>query len=123
MHITPITRDILLVVLGAGLAVAAEEWRDRRNEHKRTTYAVESIRAEIMSNRKKAEGARAHHLAMADTLTGYDRRHELPPERVYFGGVFNPAHLLSTAWQTAHETGAINGLPYNVVLKLAAAYD
>jgi hypothetical protein len=60
---------------------------------------------------------------MADTLGAYVARHELPPERVYFGGLFNPAHVLSTAWETSRQTGATNNLPYPLVLSLAAVYD
>jgi hypothetical protein len=42
---------------------------------------------------------------------------------VYFGGVFRPALLLSTAWQTARETGALSQLPYALVLRLAPVYE
>ena len=104
MKIPPIVRDVLLVVLGAGLALGAEEWRDSRNEHKRVDTALKSIRTELAANKEKVDSARARHLRMMDTLTGYVTRRELPPERVYFGGVFNPAHVLSTAWETSRAS-------------------
>jgi hypothetical protein len=116
-------RDILLLVVGAALALAVEEWRDARAERRRVAAALVSIRAELLDNQGRVERARAHHLQMADTLSGYRARRELPPERVYFGGVLRPALPLSTAWQTARETGALSGLPYSVVLAVAPVYE
>jgi hypothetical protein len=119
----PIVRDVLLVALGVVLAVAAESWRDARAEQRRSAYAIAGIRTELEENRERVARARANHLAMADTLTHYLQRHELPPRRVYFGGVFNPAHTLSTAWQTARATGALDNVPYMLVLFLGGAYE
>jgi hypothetical protein len=116
-------RDVLLLLVGAVLALGADQWRESRAEARRTTLAVASIRAELAENLTRVENARAHHLMMADTLAGYERRRELPPARVYFGGVFNPALVLSTAWQTARETGALSQLPYALVLRLSPIYE
>jgi hypothetical protein len=113
----------LLLLIGAVLALGADQWRETRAEERRTALAVASIRAELAENLARVESARAHHLMMADTLSGYERRRELPPERVYFGGVFRPALVLSTAWQTARETGALSQLPYALVLRLAPVYE
>lgn len=118
-----ILRDVILVVLGAVLALLTEEWRDRRTEHRRAAVAVESIRAELVENRNRVRRARAHHLEMADTLEHYVAAKTLPPERIYFGGVFNPAFPLSTAWQAARETGSLTTLPYDVVLRIAPVYE
>lgn len=116
-------RDVLLALLGAALALAGEQWRDARADRRRAAVAEASIRAELVENRKRVQAARAHHLEMADTLSGYVARHELPPQRVYFGGLFRPAVLLSTAWQTAHETGALNDMSYQVALTLGPIYE
>ena len=60
---------------------------------------------------------------MADTLDRYVAAKTLPPARIYFGGVFNPAFPLSTAWQAARETGALTALPYDLVLRIAPVYE
>ena len=122
-RIPAVVRDVVLIVLGAVLAVGAEDWRDPRNERTHTEQAVAGIRAELSVNRERVQKARGHHLEMADTLGGYLARHALPPERVYFGGVFNPATLVSTAWETARQTGAINGIPYPTMLAIAPVYE
>jgi hypothetical protein len=113
----------MLLLVGAVLALGADQWRESRAEQRRTDLAFTSLRAELRENLARVEAARAHHLTMADTLTAYARRRELPPERVYFGGLFRPAVVLSTAWQTARETGALSELPYALVLRVAPAYE
>jgi hypothetical protein len=122
-RVSAAVRDVLLVVLGAALALAAEEWRDARAERHRASLALASIRAELLDNRGRVERARVHHRSMADTLAAYQARGQRPPESVYFGGVLQPALPLSTAWQTARETGALTALPYAVVLALAPVYE
>jgi hypothetical protein len=123
VRIPPGVRDVLLVILGAALAVAAEQWRDTRAEHRRVALAIGGIRAELLDNMSRVERARAHHLQMADTLASYAARGQLPPQRVYFGGVIQPATPLSTAWQAARETGTLAELPYSLVLALGPVYE
>src|SRR5687768_12499068 len=119
----PLVRDVVLLLIGAVLALGADQWSEARADERRRSLAVASIRAELAENLTRVESARVHHLMMADTLSGYEQRRELPPERVYFGGVFKPALVLSTAWQTARETGALSQLPYALVLRLAPVYE
>jgi hypothetical protein len=119
----PVVRDVLLLLAGVVLAVAADQWREARAERRRVSMAIASIRVELIDNLARVDSARAHHLLMADTLGAYLRRRESPPERVYFGGMLQPASVLSTAWQTARETGALSELPYDLVLRLAPVYE
>jgi hypothetical protein len=119
----PGVRDVLLVVLGAALALAAEQWRDNRAEHRRVALAIGGIRAELVENRDRVERARAHHLQVADTLEAYAARRSIPPDRILYGGVLRPALPLSTAWQAARETGVLADLPYPLVLALGPVYE
>ena len=122
-HIPNIVRDVLLVVLGAMLAVGAQEWRDQRATRHRTDIALSSIRAEITSNLQRVKYAELHHRSVIDTLRALQARHTVPSEQLMFGGIFNPAHTLSTAWQTARDTRAIGELPYAVALRLGSLYE
>ena len=119
----PIVRDLVLLLAGALLAVGADQWREARAERRRMSMAIASIRVELIDNLARVESARVHHLLMADTLGAYLRRREPPPQRVYFGGMLRPAPVLSTAWQTAREIGALSELPYALVLRLAPVYE
>jgi hypothetical protein len=91
-------RDVLLVVLGAALALAAED-----------------------STRIAA--AQAKHLRIVDTLEAYARRRALPPREIYLYGMFNPAAVSGFAWQAARETGALSDMPLATVLGLARVYE
>lgn len=118
-----LVRDVLLIVLGAGLALAAEEWRDSRATRHRTDVALAGIRAEMRANLTRVEAAERHHKAVVDTLNAYVARKETPSDALLFSGVFNPAHVLSTAWQTARDTRALAELPYPVLLRLGTIYE
>lgn len=123
LRLPPGVRDVLLVVLGAALAVAAEQWRDNRTEHRRVALAIGGIRAELVENQARVERARAHHLQVADTLASYAARGATPPDRILYGGIVRPAVPLSTAWQAARETGTLADLPYPLVLTLSPVYE
>lgn len=118
-----VVRDVLLIVLGAGLAVAAEEWRDSRATHHRTDVALAGIHAELEANLKRVESAHRHHEAVIDTLSGYIARKQTPSDTLLFSGIFNPAPVLSTAWQTARDARALTELPYPVQLRLGGVYE
>ena len=122
-RISSVVRDVLLVVLGAMLAVGAEEWRDHRATRRRTDIALSSIRAEITTNLERVKRAELHHRSVIDTLRAYQTRHAVPNDQLMFSGVFNPAHTLSTAWQTARDTRALGELPYAVALRLGSLYE
>jgi hypothetical protein len=118
-----LVRDVVLLLVGAVVALGADQWRESRAEQRRSSLALTSIRAEIAENLARVESARSHHLKIADTLTGYMQRRELPPERVYYGGLLRPGMVLSTAWETARGTGVLSQLPYTLVLRLAPVYE
>jgi hypothetical protein len=123
VRIPPIVRDILLLLVGALFALAAEEWRDHRAHARRADVVRTSLVAELRGNARLVAQSRQHHLAMMDTLRSYQSRHQLPPARVYFGGLFNPARVSQTAWLSARESGALSELPYDRVLAIASLYE
>jgi hypothetical protein len=123
MRVPAVVRDIVLIVLGALLALAADEWREGRERSRRAQLAVGAIRAELEANLAMVEEARALHIRMRDTLRGYVSRRELPPPRVYGGGVVRPAPVTATAWDAARETGVLAELPYALVLRIAPVYE
>ena len=122
-RIPAVARDVLLVTLGAVLAVAAEEWRDARATKRRVDVAVSSVHAEITDNLARVQRAAVRHKATADSLQAYVDRHAVPSDRLLFSGVFNPAHTHATAWQTARDTRALGDIPYAVALRLGALYE
>ena len=116
-------RDVVLVVLGALLALAADEWREGRERTRRAELALAAIRAELEANLTMVDSARAHHMRVRDTLRAYVGRRESPPPRVYLGGIIKPAPVTATAWDAARETGVLAELPYATVLRIAPVYE
>jgi hypothetical protein len=116
-------RDILLVLLGAGLAVAAEDWRDTRQRRARVAAALNGIAVELSEDSVRVMAARERHLRIVDTLDTFAKRRALPPREVYLYGMFNPAPVSSVAWHAARETGALGDMPLTLVLGLARAYE
>lgn len=116
-------RDTLLVVLGAALALGAEEWRDARQRATRVRAALAGIATELREDSVRVAAARVRHLRIVDTLGALARRRALPSREVYLYGMFNPASVSGTAWQTARETGALGDMPLSLVFRLARAYD
>jgi hypothetical protein len=77
----------------------------------------------LRSNSRLVALARDHHRHLADTLGVLAAHRVFPSAAIYMNGIFNPAFVTSTAWQTAHETGALSDLPLPLVLSVASAYE
>jgi hypothetical protein len=122
-RVPPVVRDVLLVVLGAALALAVDEWRDARQRAGRVSAALAGIRDELRGNARRIEAARARHRRVADTLGTLLARGTRPTPQVYLNPMFSPALVTSTAWQAARETGALADMPLPTVLRLAPAYE
>jgi hypothetical protein len=118
-----VLRDVLLIVLGAALALAGEEWRDVRHRHAQIATGLLSIRDELQANTALVTKARDRHAFLADTLGKLVAAHRLPGVEIYSNGMFNPAIVTSTAWQAARETGVLGDIPLTTVLTVAPAYE
>lgn len=118
-----VPRDIVLIVIGAGLAFATEEWRDARQRTTRVDIAIAGIRNELALNRTLVAKARDRHRYLADTLGKLVALHRFPDVAIYSNGMWNPAIVTSTAWQAARETGALGEMPLATVLGIAPAYE
>jgi hypothetical protein len=118
-----VPRDVILIVLGATLAFASEEWRTARQRSTRVDITVASLRDELKVNRELVTVARDHHRQMSDTLGKLLALHLRPDVGIYSNGMWNPALVTSTAWQAARETGALGDLPLATVLGIAPAYE
>lgn len=112
-----------LIVLSVLLALLLDELRRERSERAQLAIALSGIRAELVENRSSVERARANHLAMHDSLLHYVSRGAPLPPRIYYGGMFNPAPVLSTAWQSGREGGSLERLSFELRLTVARVYD
>jgi hypothetical protein len=112
-----------LIVFSVLLALAVDEWRDGRSRAAAARVALDAIVSELDSNRRSADQAMRFHRTMKATLDGFAARRELPPHEVAYSGMIQPARVVATAWTSARDTGAINELPYSLVLQLSRVYE
>ncbi len=118
----PALFEAAFVVLGVILALAANEWRQSRQDRQRVTVATNAIAAEIESNRAAVAAASAYHSSILDSLRVNGSPSWRPSPAMFSRGFVSPAQLSSTAWQSAGTTGVVEHMPYQVVLRLSRAY-
>jgi hypothetical protein len=115
--------ESVLIVFSVLLALAVDEWRDSRNRAAAARVALDAIVGELESNRRAAGEAMRFHRSMNATLRAIAASRQLPSTEVAYGGMLQPARAVSTAWTSARDTGAVNDLPYPLVLQRSRIYE
>ena len=116
------------VVLGILLALAANAWHDSTVHGAQARDALRNIRGEIAANRLSLGDKVAYHSAMHDSLAALVARTHtasvpggLQAVRGWDG--IHPARVVDNAWLTAGATGAMQYIPFAVVLPLSKTYE
>jgi hypothetical protein len=118
----PALFEATFVVLGVVLALAANELRQGRQDHRRATVATTAIAAELQSNRAALVSASRYHTELLDSLRVNRPANWRPSAWMFPRGFVAPAQLSSTAWESAGDAGVVEHMPYPVVLRLSRAY-
>ncbi|GAB4242676.1 MAG: hypothetical protein Tsb0034_20190 [Ekhidna sp.] len=110
-------------MLSVLFALVLNEWRADAKQRDEADIALNAIKAEIQNNIEGLTRAYSQHKAIYDTLNYYEKMDEFPPPEIYFEeGLFQPAGLYSTAWETSIQTGTIDEFPYEMILNLSKIY-
>lgn len=116
--------QLMLVVLGALLALGFDQWRDARKDRIRAQMALESIRSELRANRDEVARAFDYHQSLANRFDRLKARQASSPAWEDIPrGLLAPAPVVATAWQSALATGAAGHIRYNHVLALSRVYE
>lgn len=109
------------VVLALLLALAANDWYDRRQEAERTATARAAIMAELAQNHRELLAAQPRlHQIVADLTAVLER----PPDAVREVKVNLGLSLLSqAAWQAALTTQAAQGFDFDWMTRVAQVYE
>jgi hypothetical protein len=119
--------EAVFTVVAILLALAADDWRQRREERRLADAALASFAMELRDNQRRLAAVRPYHDSLAvglraavETLDRGDSftMGSLQPR---FRGIVPPM-LLSTAWDAALTTGALRHVDYALVSELAALY-
>ena len=113
-----------LIVFSVLVALAVDQWRDERGTRVRAREAIAAITSELQANRAAASRSRSFHQEAHRALKEIASQKRLPSvEEMTRGNVFQPATILQTAWTTARDTGALQPVPFEVLLKLSLVYE
>jgi hypothetical protein len=118
----PALFEAAFVVLGVVLALAANQWREGRQQRHRVSVATNAIAAELRDNRAAVVEASAYHSSLLDSLRLRRPASWRPSPFMFARGFVSPAQVSSTAWESAAAAGVVEHMPYQAVLRLSRAY-
>jgi hypothetical protein len=112
-----------LIVFSVLLALALDQWRDSRRQAAAARVALDAIVAELESNRRAADEAVRFHRSMKAKLEAIAASGQIPSREVAYSGMLQRAGVVSVAWTSARDTGALSELPYSLMLQLSRVYE
>lgn len=121
--------EVFAVVLGVTLALGANEIRQHFADARRVEVATESIAAEIQQNCDQLTRTLAYHervITAIDSVRGANpeamESFESMQRAVSAWQGYNPAFVISAAFETARATGALGLMPYERALGIGSYY-
>jgi hypothetical protein len=117
--------ESVLVVGSILLALALDEWNQDRDYQDLATLSLANFEREIQQNRLRLEDVTLFHAGLRDVLANMDASGDAIPATTVRNMMegFQPAILVSTAWETAVATGALGYMDYDVVSGLSLTYN
>ena len=117
--------ESVLVVGSILLALALDEWNEDREFEDLARRSLANFEREIQQNRLRLEDVTPFHGGLRDVLANLDARGADVPATTIRNVLegFQPALLVSTAWETAVATGALGYMDYDVVAGLSLTYN
>lgn len=117
--------ESVLVVGSILLALALDEWNQDRDFQDLASLSLANFEREIQQNRLRLEDVTLFHAGLRDVLANMDASGEAIPATTVRNMMegFQPAILVSTAWETAVATGALGYMDYDVVAGLSLTYN
>lgn len=113
----------ILLMLSVLFALVLNERRAEFQRTREAEVALEAIKSELQENIESLDRAKSHHHFIRDTLQYYESKDMMPPVKIYFDkGLFQPAYLFSTAWETSVQTGVVDAFTYELNLELSDIY-
>ena len=117
--------ESVLVVGSILLALALDDWNEDLEFQNLADRSLVNFEREIQKNRLRLADVTLFHLGLRDVLVNMDASAVAVPAttiRNIMEG-FQPAILVSTAWETAVATGALGYMEYDVVAGLSLTYN
>ena len=112
-----------LIVFSVLLALALNEWRSDVAQRARVRQAMAAIQSEIMENERLVRFSYDYHTRLVKAFTAAAEAGDDHPDLgIATHGMFFPARVLRTAWDSAQNSGLLSAVSYDTVLQLSALY-
>ncbi len=116
----------VMIVLSILLALWVDEWKQHRAEQQLAQVSLTNFLHEVQQNEARLDDILPYHRAMHSMVKELEagRGVSTPAEFESAVGVdgMRPPFLLTTAWQTALATGALQKMDYETVSALSLTY-
>ncbi len=122
--------EVVLIVLGVALGLAANEWRIAKERRRDAHLALVQIRGEVVRNGKRCDRSAEYHAIVRDSLQAFilpmirgvrtiDDFYRL---RASLPHGFQVPLLQRTAWDAALRTGVLSSVDPDVLVRLSRYY-
>lgn len=116
----------VMIVLSILLALWVDQWKQHNAERQLATVSLTNFLHEVQQNEARLDDILPYHRAMRSMVTELEAGNGIrtPAEFQSAIGVdgMRPPFLLTTAWQTALATGALQKMDYETVSALSLTY-
>ncbi|MDZ7401151.1 MAG: hypothetical protein ONB37_13395 [candidate division KSB1 bacterium] len=121
--------QVVLIVIGVLLGLAANEWRVARAEKAQAKNALRYIKDELQRNKEHVAKILPYHTKLSDTLKVFAATLSMNKRKLSFSDLYRAMPsgfgiplLEKTGWQLANQTGAIDHMDYDLAVSLSKLY-
>ena len=120
--------EVLLIIIGILGAFAIEDWQQNKKQQKLLKDTLNITMVELANNYCELVKGHKHQNRVRNILSEGLPKAETKDDQIklysaiYSIGIWQPATLMSTAWDTAIATGAIRNIPLKDATILAQFY-
>lgn len=120
------TVESALIIASILLALAVDEWREDQQNQELANQALFSFARELRQNRARIQDVAPYHAGLRQVLARLAYAEGAGSGAADLRSVvegLEPTVLLSSAWETALATGALNYMGYETVSALSLTYS
>lgn len=111
--------EVVMIVFSILLPLSLESWHEQRKQHELTAAALRAIRTELEANKRAIDASLPLQRAQLASLQKFVDATDQPLRLTT--GITPPVHM-SSAFETANTTGALNTVGFDAVLAISRAY-
>lgn len=117
--------ESFLIVVSILVALALDEWREKRADDETVRQALQNFSSEIRQNRARVEDAAPFNQGLRNVMEMHYREADIATVDEFVNMIesYSPVVLQSTAWDTALATGSLAKMDYELVSALSLTYS